>query len=222
MSTLDRLKLDLKKMLADNFGNVLKKLDQVLKSDSPCYNTLLVLTREFKQWNNKQIQNVQSREISNQEFNDLNYRLMSLIDSLDEDDVRSAFSLQEEIFEKILVVCKQAERKDYMKRFFPETYFIHVDYDDATGQYDAEAYDIVIFDDHPFDPQDKEEQLLRQYLHTNKPYVLYFSNGQSNAVREHPEKAYFSNSVFSLHARLFEMLNYLKYTRAAEPNAITP
>ncbi|HMO41100.1 MAG TPA: hypothetical protein PKC76_18980 [Saprospiraceae bacterium] len=214
MPTLDRLKFDLKKMIADNFGNVLKKLERILKPDSSSYNTLLVLAGEFKQWNNRQMQNVQSQETLTQESNNLKVRLMDLIDSLEEKDVLSAFSLQEEIFEKILVVCKQPERKSYMKRFFPEAYFMHVAYDDATMQYNPENYDIIIFDDHPFDSKDKAEQLLRRYLNTSKPYVLYFGNGQSSAVREHPEKAYFSNSVFSLHARLFEMLNYLKYTRA--------
>lgn len=162
------------------------------------------------------MQNVLSDKALSRAFNDLNFRLMNLIDSLEEEDVRTTYPLQEEIFEKILVVCKQAERKSYLKKFFPDTYFIHVAYDDSTEKFDAENYDIVIFDDHPFDPQDKEESFLRKYLNTNKPYVLYFSNGLSSAVREHPEKAYFSNSVFSLHARLFEMLNYLKYTRTAE------
>ncbi|GEM_PF-2516863 len=222
MSTLDRLKLDLKKMIADNLGNVLKKLDQVLDDKrTDCYNNFIMLTAAFKQWDTRQIQSIHPTEINNVELSNLTHRLLRFIDGLEEGDIRQTFYLQEEIYEKILVVCKLPERVAYMRKFFPDTFFKNVVYAEPVGvPHTADEYDIVLFDNKPTDSDGGEHALLKHYLQ-QETVVLYFGANLPLLYDEkYAEKVYSTNFVFSLHARIFELINYLKYTRANEDRKI--
>jgi hypothetical protein len=102
-----------------------------------------------------------------------------------------------------------------LRRLFPERYYKGVAFD-ATGQpcpaETVNAFELVVFDNHPAGEKDDPHELLRYYLDETRPYLLYFGPPLS-LLYSYPEKAYFANSIFSLHARLEEMRAYLKYTR---------
>ncbi len=218
MSTLDQLKLDLKKMIAANIaGNVLKKLDIVLSDRADCYNNFVLLTMDFKQLDERQILGGSTPEAISIELRNIINRLLKFIDALEETDIRKTAHLQEEIFERILVVCKSPERESFMRKFFPEQYWKGVEYDLVQPRSIAEInnFNLVVFDNSPFDKDDNE--LLKYYLNDTAPYLLYF--GPTNLPllydKQYEGKVYSTNFVFSLHARIQEMLHYLKYTRAA-------
>jgi hypothetical protein len=156
-----------------------------------------------------------SREQHNIEYGDLTRRTLDLIDALQEDDISTPRLLQYDIYERILVVAKSKARADYFRQFFPEDYFHSVDYDHSGQPLSAEGYDIVLYDDQPPPPKDKTDELLLHYLSNTEPVVLYFGR-YSALLPQHPEKAYATNSVFSLHARIREMSEYLRYRRATE------
>lgn len=219
MSTLHQLKLDLKKMIAANIaGNVLKKLDQVLYEQADCYNNFVMLTMDFKQIEERQIIGGTAADALNIELRSLVNRLLKFIDGLEETDIRQTAHLQEEIFERILVVCKSAARESFMRTFFPEQYWKGVEYDLGQARPIAEinTFNLVVFDNTPFDKDDHE--LLKYYLDKTNPYLLYFGPTNLSLLyeKQYEGKVYSTNFVFSLHARIQEMLNYLKYTRANE------
>lgn len=221
MSTLDRLKLDLKKMIAaDIAGNALKKLEQVLNEQGDCYNVFIVLTMDFKRLNRR----LHLGETLSAELNGLINRILEFIDQLQEEHLKPTAELQEEIFERILVVCKSKDREAFMRQLFPAQYWKGIAYDIEQPRpiEEVNQFNLVIFDNSPFDKEDTT--LLKYYLDQTSPYLLYFGPTSLPLLYEKPYegKVYSTNFVFSIHARIFEMINYLKYTRAAESNAITP
>jgi hypothetical protein len=126
----------------------------------------------------------------------------------------AAYELENAVFKRILVVCKSAGREEYMRRLFPEQYFKGVEYDVSEKPRAAESvnrFDLVVFDNNPPSEADDPHELLRYYLEQTRPYLLYFGSQQLQLLRDFSEKAYFANSIFSLHGRLREMIEFLKY-----------
>ena len=73
--------------------------------------------------------------------------------------------------------------------------------------------EIIIYYDNPTIPKDTIDELLKHYLQQANIVVLYFGRF-STLVFDYSEKAYASNSVFSIHARIKELIQYLKYNKA--------
>ena len=214
MDTLNRLKRDIKRLVASNLGNALKKLGQALDESGDNYNTCISLQAEFNRVKQQSISGGLTPTEESTYLSRVVNRFLDFVDSLEGEDIRPAFQLQEEIYDRILVVCKEAQRVPYLQRFFPEAFFKGVAYlpsdEEPEPEPDPESFDIVIFDNHPHDSDNGEHALLKDYLSLGKPRLLYF--GQTlPLLYNYPEKAYFANSIFSLHARLEEMLTFLKY-----------
>lgn len=217
MKNIDQLKKDLKRLATDNFGVVLQKLDKVLNDDSTDYfNQFLMLFADFNRWRTDNLSGAQSYETVNQRFANLHSRLLNFIDMLSEKDVKASFHLKDEIHERILVVCKTPERVKYMGGFFPNEYFVNLKYSEPGEKSSAEKFDIVLFDNSPHDSDEGKHELLKHYLDDAKPVVLYFG-AFLPVLNNYPEKAYATNSVFSLHARIGEMVEFLNYKRAVNP-----
>lgn len=131
------------------------------------------------------------------------------------DEQATAYELQNAIFQRILIVCRP-DRKEYMQTVFPDYVYKAVTID-TTGKpvADTDEYDLILFDNYgQTAPTDKPE-LLMHYLEQTKCYVLYFG-GPLHILRDYPDKAYFANSPFSIHARLNEMIRYIQYRVMAQ------
>jgi len=220
MPTLHTLKSDLKQQVISNIGNVLKELGQLLRSDGPYYNTVVVMQTTFHRLQQQSQQGAISHDNLNVEYGKLTRSTLNLIDGLDENDISTPRLLAFDIYERILIVAKSEARADYFRPFFPEDYFHRVDYDGSGQPLPAETangYDIILYDNQESDPQDDTNELLLYYLTKTSPVVLYFG-GFLRLLLGYPEKAYATNSVFSLHARIRELSDYLRYRRAYERN----
>lgn len=215
MPTLTSLKHDLKQQVITNVGNVLKELGQLLSVKSTNYNTLIALQSRFRRLQQEVIEGRVDREGQNVGYGELTRDTLGFIDSLQGSDISTPRLLAFDIFERILVVTKSPERAGYLRQFFPTDYFHSLVYDGSGQPLSAEGYDIVLYDDKPPAPKGETDQLLRHYLVNTKPVVLYFGR-YSPLLPKYPEKAYATNSVFSLHARIREMSEYLRYRRAYE------
>ncbi len=215
MPTLTQTKTTLKRKVSDNIGNVLKELGALIDPGAEVFNTLISIESAFKRLDEQRIRDTVPAERLNVEYGQITQRILSFIDSLEEEDILGPRLMQYEIYEKILVVTKSEGRRKYMQKFFPTDYFRHTQYDDSAEPHKAEGIDIVVYDDTP--PPEKEEvdELLLHYLEDTEAVVLYFGR-HSPLVWKYPEKAYATNSVFSLHARIKEMTEYLKYKEAFE------
>ena len=212
MPTLKTTKSDLKHQVTANVGKVLQELLQLVRADTEAYHTLLVLLSQYKRL---QLEEQAGRVVRKQlhtDYGDLVSRVLNYIEALEEEDISTPRLLAFDIFERILVVAKSPERADYFRQFFPTDYFHSVDYDGSGQPLPAEGYDIVLYDDKPPAPEGGTDELLLHYLTNTEPVVLYFGRF-SPLLPEYPEKAYATNSVFSLHARIRKLAEHLRYRR---------
>lgn len=215
MPTLPTKKSDLKHQVTDNLGKVLQELLQLVRQEAEAYHTLLVLQSQYKRLQQEEQAGRVGRKQLHTDYGDLVSRVLDFIDALEEDDISIPRLLAFDIPERILVIAKSKARADYFRQFFPKDYFYSVDYDGSGQPLPAEGYDIVLYDDQPPAKEGETDELLLHYLSNTKPVILYFGRF-SHLLPQYPEKAYATNSVFSLHARIRELSDYLRYRRAYE------
>lgn len=210
------LHLRLKTLLIQNIGEVLQHLQKIFVNNKPSFNEVIVLHSRLEHLQQKQRKGTLRGEEENVLLRELTDSILSLIDTITDEEA-ATYDLGNAIFKRILVVCKSAEREEYMRALFPEQYFKGVEYEISERPRPAVSvnkFDLIVFDNFPSgDPADAHD-LLRYYLNDTQPYVLYFSSQYLPWLgKDYPEKAYFANSVFSIHARIEEMMMYLKYTK---------
>lgn len=215
MPTILQTKTNLKRKVSDNIGNVLKELGVLINPNQEAFNTLISIEAAFKRLENQRMLGNTPAEQMNVECGAITARLLSFIDSLEEEDVLLLRLMQQEIFEHILVVAKSDARVAYLQQFFPSDYFRNLSYDSSARPQPAKGIDIILYDDTPAPGPNEKDELLLHYLQNTDSVVLYFGR-HSPLVWDYPEKAYATNSVFSLHARIKEMTEYLKYKDAFE------
>ncbi|MCB9293464.1 MAG: hypothetical protein H6559_10115 [Lewinellaceae bacterium] len=213
MPTLVQTKTALKRKVSGNIGNVLKELGAMINPNEKAFNTLIGIEAAFRRLEAQQQLITVSPEQLNVGYASITQSILTFIDSLEEDDILTVRLLQYEVYERILVVVKSKERKQYMQQFFPTDYFRNVYYEDSGQSQLAKGIDIVLYDDTPQPGEGVTDELLLHYLENTDAVVLYFGR-HSPLVWKYPEKAYATNSVFSLHARIKEMTEYLKYKEA--------
>lgn len=206
------LHLHLKSLVSDNLGEALQILGKVFANNKDAFNSVVMLTAKLKMVNAGKLKGTLSAGEENLELSKLFDAVLTLIDQVSPEEA-AAYELENAVFKRILVVCKSAGREEYMRRLFPEQYFKGVEYDVSEKPRAAESvnrFDLVVFDNNPPGAADDPHELLRYYLEQTRPYLLYFGP-QLNILWQYPEKAYFANSIFSLHGRLREMIEFLKY-----------
>lgn len=207
------LHLHLKSLVSDNLGEALQILSKVFANNRDAFNTVVIYTARLKKLNAEKMKGALSAENENLELSKLFDAVLALIDQITPEEA-AAYELENAVFKRILVVCKSAGREEYMRRLFPEQYFKGVEYDVSEKPRAAASvnrFDLVVFDNYPHGAPDDPHDLLKYYLEQTRPYLLYFGSQQLNLLRDYPEKAYFANSIFSLHGRLREMIEFLKY-----------
>lgn len=207
----------LKDRLIKNDGEVLQELKQIFSGDREKHNLVIELSAQLNILRLDSIRGGLSRQDEQAEGTRIRTRILTLIDLITPEEA-AAYELENAIFQRLLAVCKVPEREAEMRRLFPKNYYKQVEFDTSGAPLPEDyvnQFDLVIFDNFPHGEKDDPQDLLRYYLEKTKPYVLYFG-AQLNLLWQFPEKAYFANSIFSIHARLEEMIKYVKYTRKPE------
>jgi len=204
----------LKTLLLQNTGEVLQHLQKIFSSNKAAFNEVIQLHSRLQELQQKQRKGTLRAEEENVLARTLTDNILDLIDTISPEEA-ATYDLENAIFKRILVVCKSAEREDDMRALFPEQYYKGVEYY-ISGQPRPAAsvnkFDLVVFDNFPPGEMNDDHELLRYYLNETEPYLLYFNSLYLPWLgKEYPEKAYFANSVFSIHARIGEMMLYLKY-----------
>lgn len=208
------VKTKIKKLIVENLGNGIKNLGKIIDPGRlEIYNSFLTMQSNFYRIEEDRILQKASQEYINQAIATLTKNFLDFVDTLHENDLNDVQIMQDEIYERILVVTKSKERRQYMKSFFPVEYFRNVEYDDSRKPVLAGKYDVIVYDDNPGVKEGETDSLLLHYLENEGPVLLYFGR-HSPLVWKYPEKAYAANSVFSIHARIKELIEYLKYKKA--------
>lgn len=192
---------------------VLQKLSQVFKNDSDKLNDItLFYTRHNLTSANYRKGLIEPKE-HHQQVLQLANSILNLIGEISEEEA-TAYELENSIFTKILVVCKNEAAIQRMDAFFDSFYFKNVDYTHHYDEAKVAWCDLIVFDFlHACEENPAYHDLLTQYLRHSPKYILYF--GRFNKLLEqYPMKAYFTNSPFSLYARLRELIDFMKYYQA--------
>lgn len=211
------LQLELKEQLISSDNEVLQKLKKIYERNTDNFNLVITQMSKIEDLNRRRIKDIVTPAEDKQERSKIQDAIFYLIDAITEEEA-AAYELENAVFKRFLVICKNQERAAYMKGLFPERVFKETVIDGSGAPLPAEEvnkYDLVIFDNNPDEGKDGENALIRYYLDNTESYLLYLG-AHLNLLLNYPEKAYFSNSIFSLHARIEEMMTYLKYKHAAQ------
>jgi hypothetical protein len=212
-AVLSSFQQTLKRTLADNLGQCVKQLEAALDPRREAYNQCLQLLADFNRLERENMNNLLAREQYNQEFARLTQRTLFLIDNLQEGDLSAARRLREEIHERILVVTRP-EQRAYMERFFSKNYFKNVTYIHYGDPVPAERFDLALLED--VQPEPLSAMLMEQYVEGISAFMLYFGETFPLNRACWADKVYFANSIFSLYARIREMLDFMKYYDSSE------
>ncbi len=207
-----KIKRQLKELSTRNAGEVLQVLRQIYDNNEELRNSVVMLSARYNQHRKSVLNGTIKSEDSTLEFNQIIERVLILIDAVSPEEA-AAYELEHSIFQKILIVCQQAERRHFMKSLFSEQYYKEVRLwrvEDNMSLQEVNGFDLVIFDNHGDTAGEPSDSLLKFYLNEAQPYMLYFGHFLP-LLQQYPDKVYFTNSVFSIHARVREMIEYLKY-----------
>ncbi len=207
------LKDQLKDRIALNIDEVLQELNKIFLENSDNRNLVFQFRNSLKRFQRDKLSGVLSQQEYNREVSAVEFKTMELIDQITEEEAL-AYELEESIFNKILVVSLDVEKESIMKKLFSEKYYKNVDFDNSGKLLGADLvnrYDLVVFNNHLPGEDNAVESTIIHLLDKTKPYLLYFGRNLP-LLYKYPFKAYFANSPFSIHARIREMIDYLKYS----------
>lgn len=195
-----------------NTGLTLQRIEKVLHPNSVFQDELLLLYSRFNSLIGERRNSMVSRDDYLAEIQNIRTSLLQLINDLKPEDIAKNYHIREEFHEKILVVCPSKSREKKLSRYFPKVYFPSLEFFEAGKEQIIQDYDILIFDNmfEPGSAPDNWIDQLKTYLETEGPYILYLG-GYLELLQDYSEKAYATNSVFSIYARLKELSEYMKY-----------
>ncbi|MBK9014922.1 MAG: hypothetical protein IPM82_13060 [Saprospiraceae bacterium] len=213
-TSLLNFKQALKRTIADNIGQCIKQLEASLDPTRAVYNDCLNLLSAFNRLEKDNLNNLLSREEYSRELSKLSVAVLNLIDNLTEEDLSEVRHLREEVHERLLVVTR-AERRPAIERFFSKNFFKNVHYIHYGDAIPTERFDLAVLDDIVTDPA--ASLYMEEYMDGIACYILYFGAHFSINREKYADKVYFANSIFSLYARIREMLDFIKYYDSDEP-----
>ena len=171
-----------------------------------------ILTRERNGIESRDQINIEKRIIGNV--------LLQLIEDITPQEAL-LYNLHYTIFKKILIVCREANRIKAMRELFPEVFYKNTEIVQEENArktiYEAREapFDLLIYDDFPISSNSAGASAIFKDILKNKEvnYVLFYGpeNLPKKDYKHIYKKVYFSNSPFSIHSRLNEMLLFLKY-----------
>lgn len=220
MQTHMQLQKQLKEKMLLNLGETLKILSDIFLKDTSTSHDISVVHANHARFEREVRLGKMRHEDERIEFAKFSDSVLSFIQQITE-EVAADYDLRNSIFSKILVICRSEARVTVMKKIFSASYYKKITYDISQQPLPLEEikdYDLLIYDNDPFLDDSHPHELLRHYLALtpHKPYILY--SGQTlKLLYQYPEKAYFSNSIFSIHARIQEMMSFIKYYQAESP-----
>ncbi|MCB0642015.1 MAG: hypothetical protein KDC44_10265 [Phaeodactylibacter sp.] len=209
---IDQIKQKLEDEVVDNVGVGFQKIEQAIDlTNSGLRKRFKGLKATFNRMLDRQLGLTEGEQEAN--MSKMTSSLFEFISSLSEEELAEIPFFGQIIYKTIKVVCKEEEALNAIRSIFPTYFFPNLSYD-TTGKALKLSEKVIVFyinpnkeKEQPFDP------LLNYYLKESPCKVLYYG-AYSKQITEVPEKAYAANSLFSIHARLQEMIQFLEYQKA--------
>lgn len=205
---------ELKEKFQEKPNEVVKDLVEIFKfGNTENQNIILIRTSELSKLIKKQMKGIVSDK-DQSKYNEIYDVALNLINEITEEEA-FAFHLSNSILKRILIVCRTKERLQTMKDLFPKkTYHDReVIFQDDFFKENTEHTSLIIYDDFPRQPFSKglTSELKDVLNNSGKIPLLFFSPDTITELhKKYSERVYFSNSIFSIHSRIKEMLLYLR------------
>ena len=230
---LSHLKLRLKTSATDNLGEAFQQLKRVLRSDDQdIQNAFLQQLSRYKEAEKMYMQGAMERKEYLAELAPVRLGFFHLVDMLEASHLNPSADLDDDIYTRILVLSRDEQGTAEMQQFFDRGYFKNVRFSPGDpdliirdGLVDRSEYDFIVFNlfGEPAEPKREEtsgkwspegsrhRDLLLRYLKETEAYLVVYYGGYLNELNEFRTRAHAGNSPFALHARIREMMDYLKY-----------
>ncbi|GJM35076.1 MAG: hypothetical protein DHS20C18_40770 [Saprospiraceae bacterium] len=221
MEKLYKVKEELKSLISKNrLASAMEFLGRILLEEAEEKSDILVHSlRRFRENNTEKAKGTISNENFWLEKNRIADTILQVVKELEPSDISELGVILEEIHNPILVICNDEKGKDKMEQIFNSFYFVNLKYyydKRPLSKEELNDYDLVILNamySSNFDFYNK----LEGYLQYDGVYFLYFGKKDFRfEEEEYAEKLHFANSVFSLFARIREVLDYRKYFNPIE------
>ena len=144
---------------------------------------------------------------------------LELVNRLENRDISEEAIFRQGIHERILVVSNTEEGTREMEKFFRPLYFSKVAYDTSNKVLSGDilsGFDLLLFNYMYRNLKDgKYYRLLEDYLKSSEIPMLYFGTTQLDVMHDERyfHRLYTANYVFSLYARIREMIEYRRLHR---------
>jgi hypothetical protein len=216
ISKFEQLAIKFKQALAnDNLEECFKMLSNEFVLVNKQKDELVLLERRFSQAAKERRLNKMDFDEFAKHISQIASNLLELFNELDENSLSHSSSVHDKI---LIVACKKSPTN--WERLFPDAYFSHVHImrygDEIPASY--QSADVVIFDDLDCPGIGDVAQMRMISRQIPGAYLLYYGPSNENPVKDsniEEEKAIYArmtnaNSVFTIHARLRELLEFRK------------
>lgn len=216
--TLQDIQKELKKDVGKNqLEKAVRKLERWLVEDTEPAKHITLLKGRFSELKQEEIVGVVAEEQRLVRYSKIRKSIMDFLDTLEEDDFSQEAILQEGVHDRFLVLYQAEEGREKIERYFNKIYFSNVDYrhyENCPEGKPLEDYSFILFDF--MNGSSTALHYLMEDILKNEDLtvpVLYFGRKRSPIIDKdiYAEKAQAANSVFSLYARIKEILDYQKY-----------
>ena len=210
------VKSDLLNLLRRNPEELIQELIKIGDFDSKIKEVIYLLSGQFQDLKEKRIKGILTFEQEIIEQNKIRNNLFEVLQDMDLDTIKQ-YQLRESIFNRIIIICRDDSRINFMTNLFPEKFYknVKVLLKEEFSLIPKEETSLIIYDNFPSDMHSRKIGPFLQSVLDNDSikYILYFGPSPIPELnRKYSNKVYSSNSKFSIHSRLNEMLLFLKYT----------
>jgi len=217
---------ELETKITTNIEEVFSILNEVFtsKTDKEDLHDLILLKarkERVKRDGRKGTITYENSETTNNQIIDGTLELIRKIDN----DAANLYYFKNSIFKRIVIVCRDKERIEVMQKLFASRFYKQVDKPIIDTDFlfieEQSKIDLVIYDNFPKETaRTAIPTPLIEILNSNKTMpVLFFGPDMLSDLHEnYSDQVYFSNSKFSIHSRIQEMLLFIKHDAATANN----
>ncbi len=217
MTTLESTKKEAQNLIANNeLRDCLEYLKNNLSEDSNVYSDLILLFGRFNEIEKNERLFGENKETEKNKFRSA---VLDTINALKAKDIKSSAFV-----ETLLIICNTDKRQD-MEIFFGKKYFPNAEFINYGEPIPGGVYDVIFLEDETgiinqiedvpeigkrsTTENENRRTEMKKFIEANpKQYFIYIGKYFSLGYED---RVYFSNSRFSIYARLKEMLDYKKY-----------
>lgn len=217
---MENIKGKLKALVADDrTEEALKLLQEIIdpknQERAEDFNAVVSRQSQFNRLKKKSVSGIIDHATHSRESNEINNAVLSLIDQVTEEEAR-IYDIKHSIFQRILLVYRDESEVESFKKLFSNRYKKLFGPIMDTDFQAAEKYDLIVYNNFPKEIASTGtpvglEEILDETEDDETMILIYSPNTLYELQDKHYDRIYFSNSKFSIHTRIQEMLQFLTY-----------